>query len=86
MINREELENIVRKRIPGEINVDEHISIHAIDDETRLLDDLNFDSLLFIQLIVDIEEEFNIEINEIEFDTMNKFGDLFKTVREAENA
>lgn len=40
------------------------------------LEDLRGDSLDLIQIIIDLEDEFLIEIHDDEVDTVNTFGDI----------
>lgn len=41
-----------------------------------MIEDLGYDSLSFIQLLVDIEDRFNIEIDEIDFEEHDMFINL----------
>lgn len=45
--------------------------IEEIIPETNLIKDLGFDSIIIIQLIVDIEEEFGFTIDDNDFDLDN---------------
>lgn len=52
-----------------------------ISSETDLIKDLGFDSITIIQLILDIEETFDIEINdEIEYEELVLVGKLEKLI------
>jgi len=48
--------------------------------ETRLLEDLNFDSLDIVELVVEIEDEFNIVLNEDHLTRVKTVGDLIKEI------
>ncbi len=48
----------VKKIIAGQLSVDEE----KINVETNLIEDLKADSLDVVELIMDLEQEFNIEI------------------------
>ncbi len=50
----------------------------VINEESDLIDDLGFDSLLMVQLIVDVEETFNFEFNyeELDMNVLRKYGNL----------
>lgn len=48
-----------------------------VTEELKLADDLGFDSLNLVELIVNLEEEFNIEIDESDLDPQN-----LKTVKQ----
>lgn len=54
-----------------------------ITDETNLLDDLSFDSVLVVSMIVEIESEFGIilEDDDLELDTLTNIGPLEKMIR-----
>lgn len=52
--------------------------------ETDLRYDLCFDSLDMIDLLIDIEDEFQIEIEDAAFSKVKTFGDLVQIVQEAE--
>ena len=80
MIICEDLKKILRDHI-----LDEDLKDITITDDTLLLDNLNFDSLTFIQLVVNLEQKYNIEINELNFDKINKFSDLYQCIQEAVN-
>ena len=55
------IENRLRKLI---VSNGEDININDINESTDLVRDFNYDSLNIIQLIVDIENMFSIEIND----------------------
>jgi acyl carrier protein len=54
------------------------VSETDINENSNLIDDLRFDSILLIQLIVEIEEKFNIEINDedMSFDRLTNLASL----------
>lgn len=49
-----------------------------ITADTDLVDDLQYDSLMFVELIIKIENEFNIEIPDemLDIDVLRKYGFL----------
>mgnify|MGYP000733050697 CR=1 FL=1 len=49
---------------------------YTIKDEDDMVYDLGMDSLSLVEFIVDIEEQFDIEIEEEEMDEIYKFGKL----------
>ena len=49
---------------------------YAIKDEDDMVYDLGMDSLSLVEFIVDIEEEFEIEIEEESMEEIYKFGKL----------
>ena len=48
--------------------------------DTRLLEDLNFDSLDVVELVVEIEDEFGVELNEDHLTRVKTVGDLLKEI------
>jgi acyl carrier protein len=48
--------------------------------ETRLLEDLNFDSLDVVELVVEIEDTFGVELNEDHLTRVKTVGDLLKEI------
>ena len=52
--------------------------MESISLETRLVENLGFDSISIMQLIVEIENQFGIifEYNDLNFDTINKYCNL----------
>lgn len=58
------------------------ISAEQINDESKLVDDFSFDSIMMIELIVELENEFDIEIDEDDliFEEFNEFESLVKIV------
>lgn len=55
----------------------------SISDDITLTDDLGFDSIMMIELIVELEDEFEIEIDEddITLDEINDISSLIELVQ-----
>jgi acyl carrier protein len=55
----------------------------ALTDHTSLVDDLDIDSILLVERIVNIETEFEIELTDedVEIERMIRFGTLVATVQ-----
>ena len=49
---------------------------------TATFDDLSLDSLDCIEIVMDVEDKFGIEINDEEMSTWTTFGDVMATVEE----
>jgi acyl carrier protein len=60
-MNEYQIIHILDKLISGNPDIPE---INELNDQTDLVSDYSFDSLSIIQLVVKIEEKFNIEIND----------------------
>lgn len=57
---------------------------YEITNEAHLIDDLNMDSIELIQLLVSLEEEFDIEFDtdELDINSIMQFGNLVNIVEE----
>ena len=63
------------------LNVDEN----EITMETTFVDDLGADSLDVFQIIMGIEEEFDVEIDQAEADKIVSVGDAVEEIKKALN-
>lgn len=70
------------KRIIGEVL---SVSEEEITLETTFVDDLGADSLDIFQIIMEIEEEFDIEIANEEAETIVTVGDAVEKIKSALN-
>ncbi len=52
-----------------------------IDADTKFVDDLSIDSLDLVQIIMAIEEEFDIEINNEEAEDLITVGDAVQAIK-----
>ena len=75
-----ELEKL-KKIIVEVLNVDED----EISEETTFIDDLGADSLDIFQIIMGIEEEFDIEIPNEEAEKISTVGDAVEQIKNALN-
>lgn len=68
--------------IKGEI-----ISPEEVRDDFNLIEDMEFDSLKMIELILNIEEVFNIEIDdeELEIETLSNFQSILLLIQKKQN-
>jgi len=67
----------VRKIIAEELKVDEK----NISMDTRLIEDLKADSIDSIQLIMALEEEFNISISDDTVQKIKTIGDIVEIIK-----
>ena len=72
MTNKE----IIVKVISEELRIDKD----KIVPEANVLDDLNFDSLDSVQVILEIEKEFDIETTDEEIDSIQTVQDIIDLV------
>lgn len=75
-----ELEKL-KKIIVEVLNVDED----EISEDTTFIDDLGADSLDIFQIIMGIEEEFDIEIPTEEVEKISTIGDAVEQIKNALN-
>ncbi len=72
-LNYEEVENIV-KRLAIQVSLSD-VNINEISSSSNILTDLNFNSYLFIELIVDLEDELQINFDDEDL-VIDKFEKL----------
>lgn len=79
MNNRERLVRIVSGLMESEEDI-------KLDDNTNLIEDLGFDSVNIINLVILIEEEFGIEFEDFELglETLASFSKLLEIVNKRE--
>ena len=58
------------------------VEIDAVTDDKNLMNDLGADSLDTVQLIMDIEEEFDIEIMDDDAESLHTVGDIRKYIED----
>ncbi|MDQ0361528.1 acyl carrier protein [Breznakia pachnodae] len=58
----------------------EQVHVTNVTIESSLVDDLFFDSLSFIRLLIEIEDHFSIEIESIDYKNIKKVSDLIEAV------
>ena len=72
----------IKKIIIEVLNVeDDEITL-----ETKFIDDLDADSLDVMQIVMGIEEEFDIQVPDEELEKITTIGDAVEAVRSALNA
>ena len=71
----EQVKEVIAKRVSNEILAEINLM-----PQSKLIDDLDFDSLSFIQLLVDIEDKFNIEIDEVDLQGELTVSGLIKVI------
>jgi len=58
------------------------VEIDAVTNDKNLMNDLGADSLNIVQLIMDIEEEFDIEIMDEDAESLHTVGDIRKYIED----
>ena len=66
----------VQKLISQELNID----IDKVTQDAHLFDDLNFDSLDSVQVVLELENEFDIEIEDDEIDNVRTVQNILDLV------
>ncbi|MDO5037015.1 MAG: acyl carrier protein [Tissierellia bacterium] len=57
-----------------------NVSVEDLDEETSLENDLNADSIDLMELVLGLEEEYDIEINEDDFQEVETIGDILDRI------
>jgi acyl carrier protein len=68
----------VKEKIADQLGVDED----EITMESQIVDDLGADSLDVIELLMVLEEEFDIEIPDSDTENLNTVGDIVEYIKE----
>lgn len=58
-------------------------TIHTFTEKTTFVDDLGMDSLDFFQILIDLEETYDIHISQEEAEEIVTVGDAVETLRRA---
>ena len=74
----QEIENKVKQIIVDELGVDEN----EVTPNARFIDDLGADSLDIVELVMEFEKEFNIDIPDEDAEKMRTVGDAMNYLRE----
>ncbi len=53
-----------------------NIPVEEIDEDTSFSDDLNADSIQLMELLMNIEDEFDVELNEEDIISIETIGDV----------
>ncbi|NLT16870.1 MAG: acyl carrier protein [Clostridiales bacterium] len=67
----------IRRLVAAQLNVDEE----SITMETDLIKDLKADSLDIVELIMDVESEFGIEISDEDLPGVNTVGEIVQYLK-----
>jgi len=73
-----DFEQLIRKIVAQQLDVTED----QVTSETRFIDDLGADSLDIVELVMTIEEEFDIEIPDEDAERIATVGDAIAYVEE----
>lgn len=65
---------------------DEEIAPETVTDETSLRDDLDLSSLQAVTLVMDLEDEFDIVIEDEEIEELATVGDVIAVITRKSNA
>lgn len=70
----------ILKLIAEHFNMD----VDELNDNMSFQDDLNADSIELVELIMSIEEEFDIEVSEEDLENIETIGDVIDYIEELE--
>ena len=77
-MNREEIFEKLKKIIVDQLGVDEE----NVKEEATFVDDLSADSLDIVELVMNLEEEFEMEIPDGDADKIVTVGDVVDYIKE----
>ncbi len=77
-MNREDIFEKLKKIIIEQLGVDEE----NVKEEATFVDDLSADSLDIVELVMNIEEEFEMEIPDGDADKIVTVGDVVEYIKE----
>lgn len=77
-MNREEIFEKLKKIIVDQLGVDEE----NVKEEATFVDDLSADSLDIVELVMNLEEEFEMEIPDGDADKIVTVGDVVEYIKE----
>jgi acyl carrier protein len=78
MANAEKVKSIIAEQLG--------VKIEEVKEESSFVDDLGADSLDTVELIMALEEEFNIEIPDDDAEKMSKVSDVINYINEKATA
>ncbi|WP_071027270.1 acyl carrier protein [Peptoniphilus raoultii] len=61
-----------------------NLSVNDLEEDMSFQDDLNADSIELVELIMSIEDEFEIEIDDERLESLKTVGDVLEYVEELE--
>lgn len=61
-------------------NVSELFESEKLSDESMFIDDLGFDSVSLMQLIIEVEEQFSIEFDDINYGEVDSVGKMYEYI------
>ena len=68
----------VEKIIAEQLDID----VSEVTDDKHIMDDLGADSLDTVQIVIDLEEEFDIQIYDDDVDSLKTVGDVKEYIEE----
>ena len=53
-----------------------HVDVNDLDEDTSFMDDLNVDSIELLELVMSIEDDFDLEISDEVLENLETVGDV----------
>ena len=73
---------MILEKIKGMVSIQFNVDDKNINLETSFRDDLNADSLDLVELIMALEDEFGLEIEDEDLDSIKTVGDAVKYIKD----
>jgi acyl carrier protein len=74
--------NMILEKIKGMVSIQFNVDDKNINLETSFRDDLNADSLDLVELIMALEDEFGLEIEDEDLDSIKTVGDAVEYIKD----
>lgn len=72
----------MRETILGLIAEQFNVDVKSLNDDTSFMDDLNADSIDIVELVMSLEDEFDVQIDDEVLQRMNTIGDVIEYIEE----
>lgn len=76
-MNKEKLKEILISASENKYSADD------IHDDTDIIEDLGFDSIMYLKVIIAIEDETGVELDDEDIESISVFASLLRTINEA---
>ncbi len=63
-----------------------HLNPDQVSEQSNLKDDLTFDSLMILELVLEIESHFNVQISDQEVKEFRDVSDVINCIKQKQNS